>query len=158
MRNSFPNDIFYGFKATECTSSLKQTSPPSFSLITLSFWVLEAIQVVKSNHFYFLLSRSLKDPQGSVLWAWEKSLAPPISLSPVVQSMWGSAKGLAWPVLHLAMFTLYLNLLFVDWTLIKASQVESSWPPWPRGQVTSYSCRIFWEIPHSSLGPTWLWR
>lgn len=158
MRNSCQNDIFYGFKATERTSSLKQTSPPSFSLITLSFWVLEAIQVVKSNHFYFLLSRSLKDPQGSVLWAWEKSLAPPISLSPVVQSMWGSAKGLAWPILHLAMFTLYLNLLFVDWTLIKASQVESSWPPWPRGQVTSYSCRIFWEIPHSSLGPTWLWR
>lgn len=158
MRNSCQSDIFYAFKATERTSSLKLTSPPSFSLITLSFWVFEAIQVVKRNHFYFLLSRSLKDPQGSVLWAWEKSLAPPISLSLVVRSMWGSAKGLAWPMLHLAMFTLYLNLLFVDWTLIKASQVASSWPPWPRGQVTSYSCRIFWEIPHSSLGPTWLWR
>lgn len=158
MRNSCQNDTIYGFKATEHTSSLKQRSPPPCSLITLSFWVFEAIQVVKSNHFYFLLSRSLKNPQGSVLWAWEKSLAPPASLSPVVWSMWGSAKGLAWPMLHLAMLPLCINLLFGEWTLIKASQVESSWPPWPRGQVTPYSCRIFWEIPHSSLGPTWLWR
>lgn len=136
----------------------KHTSQSFYSLVILSCWVFNTMQVdiTTFTSFFFFCQVQLKIWSLRVTWVWEEPQNHLIFLLQLcsfhVRIIQRLSHGFAWK--HRGYVPSALTLFFVDWTLIPLQLVESPQSFWTKEKVIPHSQRTSGEmlVPVLDLG------